>query len=269
VSRRKVAWLTYAWADDAQEDVRYVAQELDERGLTVRIDKYTLIAGKPLWRQIEAHIASPDTDGWIFYATAASLSSRPCQEEYGYALDRALHARGDDFPIIGLFPAHLDRELIPAGIRIRPYVMLNDHDRWERIIAAVSGQALTVAHQPIKPYQLTCYHDPLQPGCVIEVRPRIDTWGPIAFAVPVEEDAGLMVVLGTRGQPPTSVVMSGFRMAPSSDGKWFIATAGMQATPNMSIYAFCRQCPSRFAFGQEGGPMYTDACPSLTPEKTP
>src|SRR3712207_6961483 len=44
------------------------------------------------------------------------------------SLDRALHTRDENFPVIGLFPSPVDKSLIPAGIRTRLYVSLRSEE---------------------------------------------------------------------------------------------------------------------------------------------
>src|SRR6266852_4431766 len=103
-SRKTVVWLTYAWLDNATKDVEYIAQRLEDAGLTIRRDKWDLEAGRRLWEQIDAAISdSGESDAWLIYATENSLSSEPCKEEYAYALQRALDARGASYPILPLF----------------------------------------------------------------------------------------------------------------------------------------------------------------------
>ena len=110
-------------------DVDFVAQELVRTGLTVKLDRWNIEAGKRLWQQIENFISnSEESDAWILYATQNSLGSEACKEEYSYALDRALHQRGTTFPIIGLFPSSVDDSLIPAGLRTRLCVSITDPD---------------------------------------------------------------------------------------------------------------------------------------------
>ena len=116
-------WVTYAWDDNKDDDVEFIAQELQRTGLVVKLDRWNIGAGKRLWQQIENFICNPkDSNAWILYATSNSLGSEACKEEYAYALDRALHSRGAAFPIIGLFPSTVDNNLIPAGLRTRLYV---------------------------------------------------------------------------------------------------------------------------------------------------
>jgi hypothetical protein len=126
-------WLTYAWGDNENRDVEFVAQELASVGVDVKLDRWNLQAGKRLWAQIEAFVQDPTrSDAWAMYATQRSLGSEACKEEFAYALDRALHTRGESFPIMGLFPGPVEDSLVPAGIRTRLYVSLTDPD-WKSL----------------------------------------------------------------------------------------------------------------------------------------
>src|SRR5689334_16947999 len=94
-------WITYCWEDNKNRDVDFLAQELQAAGLTVKLDRWTLGAGKRLWEQIEKHIQdSKESDAWLIYATQNSLGSQACREEFSYALDRALQSRTETFPVI-------------------------------------------------------------------------------------------------------------------------------------------------------------------------
>ena len=136
-------WVTYAWVDNDDGDVDYVAQELRSAGLEIRIDRQKIQAGLRLWEQIGRFISDQgECDAWMIYATQASLTSEACREELAYAVDRALNARGGEFPLIALFPATVSRDLIPAAIRVRLYVSLTDPDWAERIVEMRSCQAL-------------------------------------------------------------------------------------------------------------------------------
>jgi hypothetical protein len=111
-------WITYAWEDNKYRDVDFLAQELSGSGIEVKLDRWNITAGKRLWEQIEYFIQNENQcDAWIFYVTENSLGSEACKEEYSYALDRALNNRGKQFPIIGLFQGHVNRSIIPAGIK--------------------------------------------------------------------------------------------------------------------------------------------------------
>ena len=84
-------WLTYSWEDNKNKDVDYLAQEMQSSGLSVKLDRWNLSAGKRLWEQIEIFICDPNqSDAWVLYATQNSLGSQKCKEEYSYALDRSL-----------------------------------------------------------------------------------------------------------------------------------------------------------------------------------
>ena len=112
-------WVTYAWADNRDNDVDFVVQELSAAGLTVKLDRWNIVAGRRLWEQIDNFIGNPkECDAWIIYATGKSLGSGPCKEEFAYALDRALASRGQSFPVIALFPASVDSSLIPPAYEL-------------------------------------------------------------------------------------------------------------------------------------------------------
>ena len=53
------AWITYAWKDNEQGDVDFVVQELVRAGLTMKLDRWNLQAGKRLWDQIDKFITDP------------------------------------------------------------------------------------------------------------------------------------------------------------------------------------------------------------------
>jgi hypothetical protein len=172
-------WLTYAWEDNKSQDVDFIAQELVRYAVGVKLDRWNLGAGKRLWEQIESFIQDPkQSDAWALYATQASLGSQPCKEEFAYALDRALHARGAAFPVLGVFPGPVDNNLIPAGIKTRLYVSTRDPDWKERIKAAAEGRDANIARPVVAPYEIR-EHAGQAPGEVVaEVRPRAGTWAP-------------------------------------------------------------------------------------------
>src|SRR4051794_37632777 len=101
-------WLTYSWADNRDQEVEFIAQQLESENVTVLLDRWEIRPGRRLWHQIAAFITdSASSDAWAIYATTNSLGSEPCQEEMAYALDRALRQRGMAFPIIGLLPSSI------------------------------------------------------------------------------------------------------------------------------------------------------------------
>src|SRR5438477_10366543 len=98
------AWLTYAWGDNKSSDVDFVSHELESSGLTIKLDRWNIQAGKPLWDQIANFIQNPaECDAGILYAAANSRGSAPCMEEFAYAPDRA-GAALLEFRVIALVP---------------------------------------------------------------------------------------------------------------------------------------------------------------------
>ena len=51
-------WVTYAWADNRDNDVDFVVQELSAAGLTVKLDRWNIVAGRRLWDQFDNFIAT-------------------------------------------------------------------------------------------------------------------------------------------------------------------------------------------------------------------
>lgn len=256
----KSVWLTYAWDDNTSGDVDFAAQELQRAGLEVKLDRWNLTAGRRLWEQIEFFIQEPtESDGWLLYATQASLGSQNCREEYAYALDRALATRGGDFPIIALFPAPVDRGLLPSGIKTRLFVSLTEPDWKERIVAAVERRAPLTTQAQVEPYALTVHElgeEHPHNRFAIEVRPRAGTWAPFIAAIPLHENDQVCLALGhgpCRRVPKYSVLfMTGEGV--SLDGEWWTVHAQNEATPTQSYYVYCKRLPSRLLFGVNHGP---------------
>jgi len=253
-------WITYAWDDNKDGDVDFAAQELGT-GLDVKLDRWNLSAGKRLWEQIE-HFIQDDSlsDGWLLYATQASLGNEKCKEEFAYALDRALEKRGDDYPIIALFPASVDKELIPAGIKVRLFVSLTDPDWKERIIAAIERRSPAITKPQVEPYALTVHQ--LGEQYAIEVRPRAGTWSPFMMGILMSEKDRISPHLhhGAAKHPPTGIIMTSlnsYREKISNDGILWLSSAANEATPTQSYYILCQDLPSFLIFGIDGGsPQY-------------
>jgi hypothetical protein len=253
-------WLTYAWGDNENGDVDFAAQELQGAGLDVKIDRWNLQAGAPLWEQIEEFIQDPArSDAWALYATQNSLGSGACKEEFRYALDRALHTRDENFPVIGLFPSPVDNSLIPAGIRTRLYVSLTDPDWKERITAAAERRDASIGRPTVDPYECRVHN--LQRGFAIEVRPRAGTWAPFAIAILAQEKDAVRPSLGygPRGNPnAVSGMLFGTGEEPSVNGEGWILYAQSECTPTQSYYLFCTELPSLVLFGvRNSEPMYS------------
>jgi hypothetical protein len=255
-------WITYAWEDNKDSDVDFIAQELIRIGLAVKLDRWNIGAGKRLWEQIENFISSPkESDAWILYATQNSLGSEACKEEYSYALDRALHSRGATFPIIGLFPSTVDNNLIPIGLRTRLFVSITDPDWKERIKAAAEGNAPSIVSPMVQPYTIDVHKKYEQSGLrlIIEVRPRAGTWSPFFAAIPIAEKDRVnpSILHGARGRVPQGGALFGTGKGTSDDGAWHFLFAQNEATPTQSYFIFCNELPSRLAFGvMNGQPQY-------------
>ena len=264
-------WITYAWKDNEDGDVDFIAQELKSKGLKVKLDRWNIHAGKRLWNQIESFIQDDDeTDAWILYATQNSLGSEPCQEEYAYALDRALNTRGSSFPVIGLFPGSVDKTIIPAGIRTRLYVSTTDPEWKERIQAAAEGRAPEINRPLLDQYSLKVHN--VDGGYLIEVRPRAGVWFPFSFAVPLDEKEKVrgreaIFIFNTPGQPPNppnGLIMQwdGVGEANGHDGnKWWMLSPAGEVTPTKSFFLFAQELPSLIAFGPRKGRMFTRKLP--------
>jgi hypothetical protein len=255
-------WLTYAWEDNTDGDVDFIAQEIMRAGVAVKLDRWNLGAGKRLWEQIESFITKPsECDGWVLYATQASLGSEPCKEEFAYALGRAVESRSAQFPVIGLFPSPVDKSLIPAAIKSRLYLSTTDPDWKERLRAAAENRSPTISETDVPPYSIKV-HQHKQDGrqkFVVEVRPRAGTWAPFVAAVPAGEKASVnpAIMHGPQGRVPTSGVLWASGSGTSDDAAWWFMFAGNEATPTQSYFIFCDRLPSRFVFGvYRGQPQY-------------
>jgi hypothetical protein len=261
------AWLTYAWEDNKDRDVDFLAQELQAVGLTINLDRWNLHAGIPLWDQIAEHITNPNlSNAWLLIATQHSLGSEKCKEEFRYALDRALETRGSTFPVIAIFPSPVDRDLIPPAIRTRLYVSLTDSDWKERIAAAAEGRSPNIPQPAIEPYVVCVHPNILRAGTgerchIIEVRPRAGTWAPMVVGVPLNEKALLIhVECG-----PSRMLIEGHWMShlsdcESTDREWWLRAFANPATPAQSYFMFCERVPTKICFGvYNGSPQYWHA----------
>jgi hypothetical protein len=249
-------WITYAWADNEHGDVDFVAQELQRAGLTVKLDRWNLAAGKRLWAQIEGFICKADqSDAWLLVATNNSLASEPCKEEFAYALDRALKSRGSEFPVIALFLTHTDPSLIPAAIRTRLHVSITDPDWKERIVAAAERRAHATTRPELQPYHLRVHQlQGRSKPFAIEVRPRAGVWAPFIAALPLSEKDMVQpfLMIGPRDVPTDSGMLTNCGDGPSPDNSMWLMSAGNQSTPTESYYIWCMKLPTRLVFGVNG-----------------
>lgn len=240
-------WLTYAWKDNETADVDFVCQELERQGLTVRFDRVELNAGRRLWPAIDQYITDPaESDAWALYTTKTSLQSEPCQEELSYALERALGSRGSNFPLIGIFPRPVDRELIPSAIATRLYVTLRDPDWAKRIAASLTGDALP-RPAPVENYVLDI-HELADGGLAIEVRPRAGRWYPAVVRISDEVEFGMVWQAPSGGPPNRGASLT--RALPSEPG--YRSMMLLQAIdPLTSMYAYVDRLPRYFEFGSQ------------------
>lgn len=254
-------WITYAWADNEHGDVDFVAQELGRCGLTVKLDRWNIGAGRRLWEQIEAFITKKDqSDVWLLIATNNSLASEPCKEEFAYALDRALRSRGEAFPVIALFLTHTDPNLIPAGIRTRLHVSISDPDWKERIVAAAEARSPATSRPEVQPFHLRIHTNlPGPKPLAIEVRPRAGVWAPFIAGVPLAEREVVdpFIMIGPRDVPTNTGMLMNTGSEPSADSAFWLMFAGNQSTPTESYYIWCKTLPSQLLFGVGGrAPQY-------------
>jgi len=256
-----VIWITYAWADNEHQDIDFIAQELQQAGLTVKLDRWNISAGQRLWDQIENFIQNPaESDAWALVATQASLGSEPCREEFAIALDRALKTRGGAYPIIGLFNGPVNTNLLPASLRVRLCVSTTDPEWKERVRAAAEGRSFAGRQMPVAPYSFRVHENAGQRRYAIEVRPRAGTWSPFFAAIPIaEKDAAKPMLLhGPPGRPPACGALFNTGEGLTNDGQWWALFAQNEATPTQSYYVFVDQPVSRMVFGvKDGQPQYS------------
>lgn len=251
-------WITYAWKDNVNGDVDFVAQELKDEGLDIRLDRWNLKAGERLWEQISEYIQNHNkSDCWLFFATQNSLNSEPCKEELAYALDRALEERGQQFPIIALTKPNVDHEMLPTSIKTRLYISLTDPDWKQRIKAAAERQEPNIRTQKISPFYCKVHNISDKNDShnyAIEMRPRAGIWGPFIVAFPFDEKDAMKPDLwrGTANKIPPKSGFKYIATGKSQDGQFALIKDERQATPTLSFYLFCKQLPSKICFGENG-----------------
>lgn len=205
---KKSVWISYAWKDNNDQDVDYIAQVLREKGLEVRFDRVRLQSGQRLWEQIDQNINDQSLDGWVLLVTENSLRSEPCQEELAYALDRTLRTRGQNWPMIGLFPQPIDRSLIPSAIATRLYVELSNNDWADQIIAGISHSQPLPSSEQLLPFGMQVERTGTRVR--LEVWPRTGTWTNFGVAVKTEDLPLLKgVTPGGRGSLPRVAMVMG------------------------------------------------------------
>jgi hypothetical protein len=250
-------WITYAWDDNTQCDVDFVAQELIRAGVQVKLGRWDVRAGRRLWEQIERFIDDEkESDAWLIYATQSSLGNAAYRGEFSYALDRVFNRRGDKFPVISIFPGPVDSSLIPAGNRFHLNVSLTDLE-WKDLVMAAAERRSPSARPQLEPFAIQIHRDNPAAGhrFAIEMRPREGTWSPFFAAVPLSEKDRIQphIMHGPRGHVPQGGALLDTGEAPSSNDAWWVMFAHNEATPTQSYYIQCNELPSRLAFGVKGG----------------
>jgi hypothetical protein len=242
-------WLTYAWSNNQDGQIDYVVAELQAQGLAVGHDRAHLIPGQRLWEQLDRAITS-DTSvaAWAWYITKESLESEPCREELAIALDRALRTKTGTFPLIGIFPSPIARDLIPSAIATRLYVNLNDPNWAKQVAAGVRKTRPDVGAVPAANYVLTEHAHRSQ--YVLELRPRAGRWYPCTILVPESQRANLVrVVVAPSGGPAPDAPMWYEKRTPSVQGYSGLVTS--EAVDHLhSAYVFFKEKPKTVVFGQ-------------------
>ncbi|HSH64733.1 MAG TPA: toll/interleukin-1 receptor domain-containing protein [Bacteroidia bacterium] len=266
----KTLWITYSWDDNKTGDVEFIAQEIEKVGLHVKLDRWNIQAGKRLWEQIDKFITSEnECDAWAIVATQNSLGSESCKEEVAYALDRALNTRGQIFPILGIFPSTVDKDIIPSAIKTRLYVSLKDPDWVERITSALENKSPNIQKPNLEPYTVET-RKTVDGRNAIEVRPRAGTWAPFFFGIPLSEKARVnaTILKGPKGTVPTRGILTNYGELQSTDKSWWIIYADDEATPTVSYYLLCTELPTRICFGvADGQPQYVVTIKQTVPIK--
>jgi len=255
---RKCLWLSYSWKDNVDDDIDFIASEIEKKDITVKLDRYVLISGQRLWSQIESHIVNPsECDAWGIFLTQNSLSSEAVREEIAYALDRALNTRGAVFPLIGINSGGVDRALVPVSISSRLYVDLTDRDWLERVVSGVRGHSPQLERAELMPVLFKEYE--IYGRSCIEARPRAGRWFPGIIAVPEDEWHCVDIVICA---PAGKATMSGETssqkyIGQGPDGRrWRGIQLNKNITPLYSLYLTLKSPVSSVLSGDLDGPKY-------------
>jgi hypothetical protein len=250
-------WITYAWKDDEGGDFSYLVQELRAVGIEATYDKVALIPGLRLWEQIADRITSSPLGGWAYLLTPSSLESEACREELAYALDRALGARGSDFPLIGLLHG-VRIEDVPPALRVRRCISLANPDWKEEVAAAIEGRPPRIQLAAQAKYVWNVHPsylgDPSQ--MAVEVRPRFGAIVYWCFVVPAQS-----TIVAWGFGPAGGGALSGTMMTVvegTLELRGLPCTflgAGSPLSPSVSAYiVFADQPPEFVGFGEAQRP---------------
>jgi hypothetical protein len=256
-------WITYSWADNDEGDFDYLVQELEKAGLSALYDKIALIPGRKLWQQIAAKIEKEPLSGWAYLITPQSLSSKACQEELSYALQRALETKGEEFPLIGLLHQISIRD-VPLALRIRLCVNLANPDWIEEIRAATLGRPpqTPLRQQPTVVVKIHTNYLGDPNATAVEFRPRFGelTYWRIAFPAngprPSSWGSGPANGGGISSIMTSSIEGRGIEVL--STQMDFVG-AGNTLTASTSAYVVFRgQLPDKLFFGVSRKPFSTE-----------
>jgi hypothetical protein len=250
----KKLWVTYAWRDNEDKDIDFIIQELDETGLDVKFDRRNLIPGQRLWQQIGGIITDPsECDAWGMIVTRNSIVSEPCIEELSYALTRALSARSNEFPIIGLLH-NVETNELPPSLQARLCIVLEDSEWVRQVVAAVNQQPPGFLSHQLEPFEfkLLPSQSP-EMAFSLEIRSRLDRISPFCIAVDINEKPKVKGYLcGPSGILPNGSVKFGAQEGETelSDGtKICYWQSNNEASSTQSYYLLLYEIPRRICVG--------------------
>jgi hypothetical protein len=261
-------WITYSWADNDEGDFDYLVQELEKAGIPALYDKIALVPGRRLWAQIANKITREPLSGWAYLITPQSVSSAACQEELGYALQRALETQGEEFSLIGLLHRVSIRD-VPLALRIRLCVNLANPDWVEEIRAATLGRPLRISPRETSPLVVKIHTNYLgnPEATSVEFRPRFGEliYWRIAFPAngphPSSWGVGPSNGGGISSMKTSSIEGRGLELLGI---QMDFVGAGDALSPSKSAYVvFKGSPPSRIFFGVSREPFSTEMSGNL------
>jgi hypothetical protein len=250
-------WITYAWADDSEGDFSYLVQQLRAQGVEATFDRVALIPGRRLWEQIGDKITAGELDGWAYLLTPNSVASQSCREELEYALNRALGAKAEGFPLIGLLHGVSIADLPPA-LKARLCVDLRSDDWIEKVKAGLEGRSPQIALPVQGPYVSKVHQgyggDPA--ATAVEIRPRFGEILHWRIAIPAStavEAWGFGPAGGMALSSPRNLVVEA---STEIDGvPMNVLGSGDRLSPAVSAYVvFSDVAPDFVGFGFANGP---------------